>query len=170
MSQTRISAFWMYVILVVAQMVICNYFYLGYYVTLSLLPALILLMPLSIGTAGVMCIAFVTGFAVDAFAEGLIGLNILALVPVAFFRRRILSLVFGPEIFVRGANVSIQRNGLGKVISSLLIAQAIFLIVYIWADTAGTTPFWFDLLRFLASLVCGLPLGLLAENLLEDRP
>lgn len=169
MKNARIPAFWMYLILVVAQMIICNYFYLSYYVTLSLLPALILLMPVSIGTVGAMCIAFVTGFAVDALAESLIGLNILALVPVAFFRRGILSLVFGREIFIRGENVSIRKHGLGKVIASLLMAQALFLAIYIWVDTAGTTPFWFDLARFGASLVAGLLLSLLAEDLLEDR-
>ena len=169
MRNARLSVFWMYFILVVAQMIICNYFYLSYYITLSLLPALILLMPVSIGTVGAMCIAFVTGFAVDALAEGLIGLNILALVPVAFFRHGILSLVFGREIFARGENVSIRKQGLGKVIASLLMAQALFLAVYIWADTAGTTPFWFDLVRFMLSLLVSLPLSLLSEDLLEDR-
>lgn len=169
MKSARISAFWIYLIMVVAQMVICNYFYLGYYITLSLLPALILLMPIGVGTLEAMAAAFVTGFAVDALAEGLIGLNMLALVPVAYLRRHILSLVFGREIYAREENVSIRKHGLGKVIVALLMAQALFLAIYIWADTAGTTPLWFDLARFAGSLIVSLPLSLLAEDILEDR-
>ena len=169
MKSNSVSVFWMYLILVVAQMVICNYFYLSYYITLRLIPALILLMPINIGTVEAMVAAFITGFAVDALAEGVIGLNILALVPVAYLRRHILSLVFGREIFAREENVSIRKHGLGKVIVALLMAQALFLMIYIWADTAGTTPFWFDLARFVGSLLVSLPLSLLAEDLLEDQ-
>ena len=67
MKPTRISFFWMFVILTFAQMLITNYLHLSYYITLSILPTLILFLPIRIGTVGAMIIAFLTGFAVDFF-------------------------------------------------------------------------------------------------------
>lgn len=169
MTTRRIGFGGIYLILLLAQMLICNYLHLSYYITLSLLPALILCLPIHIGTVGAMCIAFVTGWAVDFFAEGLIGLNILALVPVAFSRRGILGLVFGGEIFARGEDPSPSKNGVGRMFLALLIAQSLFLAVYIWADSAGTRPLWFDICRFLASLPFGVLLSMLSADILTDR-
>lgn len=171
MKPTRISFFWMFVILTFAQMLITNYLHLSYYITLSILPTLILFLPIRIGTVGAMIIAFLTGFAVDFFAEGLIGLNMLALVPVAFVRRQLLTLVFGGEIFARQEDPSASKSGFGAVLLAILLAQALFLGIYIWADGAGMRPIWFNLLRFACSLGAGTALSLFAADLLsgDDR-
>ena len=166
MRPTRISFFWMFVILTVAQMLITNYLHLSYYITLSLLPTLILFLPIRIGTVGAMVIAFITGFAVDFFAEGLIGINMLSLVPVAFIRRSLLSLVFGGEIFARQEDPSAGKNGIGAVLLAILLAEALFLAVYILADGAGMRPVWFNLIRFVCSLGVGTVLSLFAADLL----
>ena len=169
MRQPRITFVGMYLILLLAQMVICNYFHLTYYVTLSLLPSLILFLPSRIGTVGAMLIAAATGLVVDALAEGLPGLNMFALVPVAFARRGILSLVCGSELYANGENLSMKKHGIGKVLTVLLIGQGLFLSLYIWADNAGTSPFWFSFLRFLCSLAAGVLLSLIAGDLLSDN-
>ena len=166
MRPTRISFFWMFVILTVAQMLITNYLHLSYYITLSILPTLILFLPIRIGTVGAMVIAFITGFAVDFFAEGLIGINMLSLVPVAFIRRSLLSLVFGGEIFARQEDPSAGKNGIGAVLLAILLAEALFLAVYILADGAGMRPVWFNLIRFVCSLGVGTVLSLFAADLL----
>lgn len=169
MRPRRIGFTGMYLILLLAQMVICNYFHLTYYVTLSLLPALILFLPTRIGPVWTMLIAAATGLVVDALAEGLPGLNMFALVPVAFARRGILSLVCGSELYANGENLSLKKHGTGKVATVLLIGEALFLALYIWADSAGTTPFWFNFLRFLCSLATGVALCLAAGDLLSDN-
>ena len=166
MRPTRISFFWMFVILTVAQMLITNYLHLSYYITLSILPTLILFLPIRIGTVGAMVIAFITGFAVDFFAEGLIGINMLSLVPVAFIRRSLLSLVFGGEIFARQEDPSAGKNGIGAVLLAILLAEALFLAVYILADGAGMHPVWFNLIRFVCSLGVGTVLSMFAADLL----
>ena len=166
MRPTRVSFFWMFVILTVAQMLITNYLHLSYYITLSILPALILFLPIRIGTVGAMCIAFITGWSVDFFAEGLIGINMLALVPVAFVRRPLLSLVFGGEIFARQEDPSAGKSGVGSVLLAILLAQALFLLIYVWADGAGLRPGWFNVVRFLLSLGIGTVLSMFAADLL----
>ena len=105
----RNNFFFLYVLLVAAQMLICNYLHLTSYVMLSLLPAMILCLPTKIGTPAALLIAFATGTAVDLIAEGALGINTVALLPVALLRRRICDFIFGEELVVRGEDFSIRE-------------------------------------------------------------
>ena len=155
-----------YAVLVIVQMLICNYFHLSAYLMLSILPVMVLCLPVRIGTTGAMIIAFITGLAVDLLAEGMLGINALALVPVAYFRKGIIRLVFGEELFAQKEDFSVRRNGFGKVAFAIFIAQALFLLVYIWADGAGTRPFSFNAIRFGVSLLAGWAVSLLIIDIL----
>jgi rod shape-determining protein MreD len=156
--------FAVYAILVVAQMLLSNYFHLTQYILLSILPVMVLCIPLNVSTSASMVIAFVTGLLVDLLSEGLLGLNALALVPVAFARKEMVRLIFGEELLARGEDFSVRRSGLGQVVLAMVLAQALFLFIYIWADSAGTRPFWFNFLRF----ICSLPAGVLVSLLVVD--
>jgi len=79
----RHDRFLTYTIIVIAQMLICNYLHLSHYVTVSILPVAILCLPSRVESIPAMLIAFATGLAVDLLSDGLTGLNTLALVPVA---------------------------------------------------------------------------------------
>ena len=140
------------------------------YLMFTILPVMVLCISIRIGTLGTMLIAFVTGLTVDLLSEGLLGLNALSLVPVAFCRNGIIRLVFGNEVFARGEDFSAQRNGLGKVILATLIAYALFLAVYVWVDSAGMRPLSFNAIRFAVSLVAGLLASLLCLGLLAPDP
>lgn len=155
-----------YVLLAIAQMLICNYFHVSPYVMLSILPVMVLCIPIRVGTVGAMGIAFVTGLVVDLLSEGLLGLNVLALVPVAFARNGILRLIFGAELFSHKEDFAIRKSGFGKVALAVFLAQALFLAVYIWADGAGTRPMMFNLIRFGASLAAGFLVSLLLVDVL----
>ena len=158
-----------YILLVVVQILLCNYFHVTPYITLSILPILILCLPLKISTVAAMIIAFVTGLSVDFLAEGLIGINALALVPVAYVRKSLIGFVFGEDLISRGEDFSIRKNGLGEVSMAILLVQSLFLIIYIAADGAGTRPFWFNAARFGASLAAGYLVALLlVDTLVPD--
>ena len=156
--------FAVYVILVVAQLLLSNYFHVTQYILLTILPVMVLCIPLKINTSLTMLIAFVTGLTVDLLSEGLLGLNALALVPVAFARKEMVRLIFGEELLSRGEDFSVRRSGIGQVLLAMALAQALFLFIYIWADSAGTRPFWFNLVRF----ICSLPAGVLVSLLVVD--
>ena len=166
----RKPVFWLiYVLLVIAQLLLTNYLRVSPYLMLTILPVMVLCISIRTGTLGAMLIAFVTGLAVDFLSDGLPGLNALALVPVAYCRNGIIRLVFGTEVFAREEDFSVQKNGFGKVFQALLIAQVIFLVIYIWVDGAGMRPFSFNAIRFAVSLVAGIlislpTLGLLAPD------
>lgn len=163
--------FWLiYVLLVIAQILLTHFLRVSPYLTLCILPVLVLCIPIRVNTAVAMLIAFVTGLTVDLVGEGVLGLNTLALVPVGFLRNRIIQLVFGSEVFARGEDFSARRNGLGKVALAVLIAEAVFFLIFVWVDAAGTRPFGFNLLRYLCSLGGSMLLSMLCIDLLAPDP
>ena len=158
-----------FILLLIVQICICNFFRLSQFVMLSILPAMILLIPIRRNTVYTMIIAFATALATDLLADGMIGLNIAALVPVAFARKGIIRLVFGEEIFARKEDVSIPRQGLWKMSLAIIMAQTLFLAIYIILDGAGTRPVWFGFARYGASLAGGYILSLFVADILSPE-
>ena len=165
----RVDFFLAYFLLAVIQILITNYLHLSYFITLTILPVMVLSIPIRYSTNAALFIAFATGISVDLLADGVLGLNTLALVPVAFLRNTTISLVFGEEMFSRKEHFSVRRNGFTKVALAILFVQALFLIIYITADGAGTRPFWFNLLRFVCSLITGFIVSLVAVEALSPE-
>ena len=166
----RKDSFWIaYLLLLVAQLLISNYFHFTPYVTLSILPVMVLCISTGIGTVGTMLIACASGLLVDGLSEGVLGLNALALVPVAYARNSIIRLIFGDALFARKEDFTVTSQGFGKVAMAILIAQALFLFIYIWADGAGMRPLGFNALRFTASLAAGFLLSLCTLDVLAGE-
>lgn len=161
----------LYCLLLICQIVLCNFSPLGPYITLSLLPAMIFCIPMSISTAVCMIIAFGSGLTVDWLSEGLIGINAASLVPVALARKSIVRIFFGEDLITRGDSFSVNKYGTAKVSAALMSSIAVFLLFYVILDGAGTRPMWFNLAYFGASLLCNWILALLVTHLLtpDDR-
>ena len=105
----------MYILLVIIQILITNYCRFSMLTTVSILPVMILCLPLSVGTIPAMLIAFATGLSTDWLSEGILGLNALALVPVAAVRKPVILLFLGKDLIERQEPISIQKNGLAKI-------------------------------------------------------
>ena len=88
----------LYFLLVIGQIILCNFTNLGPYITLSLLPAMILCVPLTVSTPMCMLLAFATGLSVDWLSEGLIGINAASLIPVALMRKPLIRFFLGEDI------------------------------------------------------------------------
>lgn len=164
--------FWiLYILLAVCQIVLCNYTCLGPYFMLTILPAMVMCIPLSIGTPMCMLIAFATGFSVDWLSEGLLGINVAALVPVALCRKTFIRIFLGEDLINRKDSFSIRKNGAGKISIVISAALMVFLAVYIFLDGAGTRPLWFCVTRFFLSLAANLILSLIVVGVLtpDDR-
>ena len=160
-----------YILLVIVQMVICNYFQFSPYLVISILPAMVLCIPLTISTNLCMLTALITGLSVDWLAEGLIGINASALIPVAYARKTLIRVFLGEDLISRKDTFSFRKNGIGKILMTLLISYALFFAVYIFLDGAGVRPFMFNLTRFVLSMLCSLIPGLLVTGSLtkEER-
>ena len=161
----------LFALLAICQIVLCNYADLGPYLMLSILPAMIMCLPLTLGTASCMLISFLTGLSVDWLSEGLLGINAAALVPVALARKNFIRIFLGEDIINRKDRFSIKKNGVGKIAVTMIAAYMIFLAIYIFLDGAGTRPFWFCAARFAASLAANTLLALLTADILtpDDR-
>lgn len=141
-----------YLLLLTAQILLWNYFNFTQFLTIAILPAMILCLPVRKSTISGMAVAFVSGVIVDFFAGGLVGLTSFALVPAALLRLPVIQLVFGSELKARGEDISFQRQGLQKMILATCIVTAVFLLLFITVESAGTRPLWVDLTKFAASL------------------
>ena len=166
----RKNQFWaVYLLLLLAQLLLSNSVNISTFRTVSILPVMVFCIPTRVGPALAMVIAFATGLVVDLLSEGLLGLNALALVPVAYLRNPIIRLVFGEELFARGEDFSPKRHGLGKSAAATFMAIALFILIYVWADGAATRPFWFNATRYLVSLAVSFALSLAClPNLAPD--
>ena len=161
----------LYFLMTLAQIILCNFTNLGPYVMLSLLPAMVICVPLTVSTPLCMLLAFATGLSVDWLSEGLVGLNAASLVPVALMRKPLIRFFLGEDIITRSDSFSIRKNGIGKISFILLVSLIIFLGIYVFLDGAGTRPVWFNLTRMGVSLACNYILALIVTNILtvEDR-
>ncbi len=161
----------LYVLLVICQIVLCNYCPLGPYITLSILPAMILCLPLKNSNTICMLIAFASALAVDWISEGVLGLNVAALLPVALTRKTIIRIFLGEDLINRSEMFTFRKNGVVKISAAIFTIYAIYLGIYIFLDGAGTRPLWFNLTRFGASLFANWLLALLITGILtpDDR-
>lgn len=153
-----------YLILVISQIIINSLLGISQHLLISLLPMLILCLPVKTGYLAAMFIAFATGLAVDFFSNGLLGMTSFALVPAALCRPLIISLVFGSEVFSRGENITLRRQGVPKFALAILLINAVFFLLYIPLDSAGTRTLGFNILSFVISLLSSSILSLLLVN------
>lgn len=160
-----------YILMVVAQMLLTNYFHFSPLCMITILPVLVLCIPTKIDTPWAMVIAFATGLAVDLFVEGALGLNAMSLVPVAFIRKGLVGVIFGAEPFEHKENISTRKYGFARVSFAIIIVTALFLAIYITAECAGTRPLWFMGSKLGISLAASYLISAMLVNLLsyDDR-
>ncbi len=141
-----------YILLVILQILLWEFFDISQLMLLCIVPTLILCLPTRVGTTASLILAFVTALVLDFFCGSPLGLSIAALLPVAACRRIVVRLVFGAEIYFLGENLSYKRHGWVKFLLGILLMTSVFLIVYILLDSAGTRALWIDILKFICSL------------------
>ena len=161
----------LYTLLVIAQILLCNYGQFSPYLLLTILPAMVLCIPPSVSTISGMLIAFVSALSIDWLSEGLIGLNTAAILPVALMRKGIIKIFMGEDIISRGDRVSYRKNGFAKISTAHAVCLAVFLAIYITLDGAGTRPVEFCLIKGGVSFVCNFLLAIVITNILspDDR-
>lgn len=160
---------WYIVLAVLIQIVISNFVYTGPYINVTLLPFIVLTMPMGWSTVKVMTIATVSALPVDFFAEGVAGLNMAAL---------LLSVIVW-EIFANAftANGQREREGimsiewLGRWRYLLLTVSVltVFLIIHTVLECAGTRPASFIALKITLSCLVNTPLYFLLQAVLLKK-
>ena len=158
-----------FLLLFASQLLLWNYFDFSQYVFIVILPAMLLSLPIGMGRLRLMVLAFGLGLAADFLVNGQLGLTSLALVPVAAVRRWVIQLVFGNELIARGEELSFRRQRLAKFIVAILMLTAVFLLVYLWVDSAGMYSLGFLGIKFFASLLLSTGISLAVAYLLLEE-
>ena len=153
------NASFIFFLLLLGQVLIRHLFLTGPWCVLTLLPTMILCLPTQWSTLRLMFVAFLSGLAVDFFADGLIGLNAFSLVPVALARRLMLVRFFNEELVLRGETLSWRKWGLPRILGCVLLCTALFLILYVSVDAAGERAFLPCLSTFASSLAADMLLS-----------
>lgn len=162
--------FWIvFVVLAVVQIVLCNFLYLSRYAVLSILPVLILMLPLRYGNIVMMLIAFALGFVVDFFSTGTIGLTSAALLPVGLARNGVVAVLFGDELGPREGELSLNWFGIPKFALATLILCSLYFLVFVWIDASGTLSFWACVLRFALSTLLSTAVCLVVAKILRPE-
>ena len=161
----------LYFLMVLGQMVLCNFADFGPYVMLTMLPAMVICIPLTVSTPLCMLLAFATGLSVDWLSEGLVGINAASLIPVALMRKPLIRFFLGEDLITRSDSFSIKKNGLFKIAVVMFTALIAYLGLYVFLDGAGTRPTWFNFTRLGLSTICCLALSFIVINILspDDR-
>ncbi len=158
-----------YLLLLCAQILLWNFFNFSQFLMIAYLPALVICLTLRASSARDMILAFIFGLICDFFCGAPLGLTSFALVAVAALRRPVIMLVMGSEVFSRGEDVSPYRQGWGKIAIVTTILTFVFLLIYVWVDSAGTRAFWVDLLKVSLSLLISTPISLYIIELLSHK-
>ncbi len=157
-----------YVLLLICQMLMCNYLNFSPLTYVAILPVMIMCIPLEVGTILTMLIAFFSGLLVDIAADSVIGLNAFALVPVALIRSTLMQVLFGTTPS-RREKFDFQTRGFWRVSLVVFIGLTIFLTLYIWADGAGLHNFGFNFLRYICSLLLSYVFSLVAVSYFSPK-
>jgi multidrug efflux pump subunit AcrB len=99
----------------------------------------------------------------------MLGLTTCALLPVALARNRLIRLVFGTELMSRQEDISIHKQGGGKVFLTILLATTLFFAVFIPIDCAGTRSMSFMATRFLLSVALSSAVSYYVAGVLAPR-
>lgn len=158
--------FVIFALLCVAQAIIENYFLFSQYILIGLLPLLVLSLPPRYTTPVALLLAFAAGFAVDFVGTGSLGLTSCALLPVALLRPTLLRLASGDEVLTGRDEPPTGRQSTTAAALTISLGCLAFFVVYVWVDSAGTRPFWFNLVRTLLSTGVSALLCILLNNFL----
>ena len=158
-----------YLILLVIQIILGDLLNLSQYVVICFLPVMILSLPITYNTTQLLVISFASALAVDFFTNGMLGLTTCALLPVALARNRLIRLVFGTELMSRQEDISIHKQGGGKVFLTILLATTLFFAVFIPIDCAGTRSMSFMATRFLLSVALSSAVSYYVAGVLAPR-
>ena len=156
-------------LLFLLQLVISDYVHLGPWITLCLLPLLILQIPRSRSPHVAMLIAFGLGLGLDILSDGVPGLNAFAAVLAAAPRKFFYRLLVNADRQDKTEVPLLRETGLLKYLKYLGVLTAIYLAAYTLVDCISVRPLGYIAAKFLISWVASTALCLLLALPIQNR-
>lgn len=158
-----------FVLMLAIQLVLARYAQTPH-MYICMLPAMIMCLPMALPTWLCCVIAFACGMSVDFLADGMLGLNAAALLPVALCNKYFVGTFINSDIVERNYSFSFWQNGLGKIGGTLLLHVLIYSVIYTLLDTLDSRDITFILIKMLCSILASTVFGLVVINILCPRP
>lgn len=149
------------ILIVIIQTIIANFIYAGAYITISLLPFILLMLPMQWSTARVLAISVLVSLPADVFAEGVIGLNMASLLPAALVREWMIRIFAAGGQRDREGTVSSDWLGRGRMIIFISVILIVFLALYVIIECSGTRSAVFILSKTAVSYAVNMAIYLL---------
>ena len=158
-------------LLIICQILLSEYVNIWPLLYIAIFPQFIILLPPAINKIVHLLIAFVLGMAIDIFADGVLGLNAAALVAMAYVRPSFL------KITLSKANLDTTDNQplLPRTVEIQKLAMlngcmlAIFFLVYILLDSAGSFPLWYTILKIAVCTTVNCIISLICSKVLFEK-
>lgn len=166
---SKFSNILFFVLVFLLQLVITDYLHLGPWITVNLLPFLILLIPLQRSEYIVMLSAFGLGLLLDILSGGVLGLNAFAAVVTAGPRKMLYRLLVNRDRQDPTEIPLIGNIGWAKYLKYLLALTALYMAAFILLDCVSVRPLGFILVRFAASTLASTGLELLLALSFQNR-
>lgn len=166
---SKFSNILFFVLVFLLQLVITDYLHLGPWITINLLPFLILLIPLQRSEYIVMLSAFGLGLLLDILSGGVLGLNAFAAVVTAGPRKMLYRLLVNRDRQDPTEIPLIGNIGWAKYLKYLLALTALYMAAFILLDCVSVRPLGFILVRFAASTLASTGLELLLALSFQNR-
>ena len=158
-------------LLIICQILLSEYVNIWPLLYIAIFPQFIILLPPALNRSAHLLIAFVLGMAIDIFADGVPGLNAAALVAMAYIRP------FFLKITLSKANLDTTDNQplLPRTVEIQKLAMlngcmlAVFFLVYIMLDSAGSFPFWYTILKIAVCVIVNCIISLVCSKVLFEK-
>ena len=159
------------VLLIICQILLSEYVNIWPVLYIAIFPQFIILLPPKMNRSLHMLTAFALGLAVDILADGVLGLNAAALVAMTYARPSILKLVLSKAGMDNTDNAPLLPRTVEIPKLALLntILLAIFFIVYVLIDSAGSMPFLYTLMKIILSIVANLVISMICSTVLFEK-
>lgn len=158
-----------YAVVILLQVIINNYVYLGPMVYICLIPLLIIYLPLDQKPYISLVIAFGLGLIIDLLSDGVLGLNAGAATLVALVYKPLFYPIFQKNNYSKKYIPPIRESDVWHHMLYLLIILAIYFLFYIAFDGLATTTVVVSLVRYLFNIAINLALAIVVDLTLFNK-
>lgn len=158
-----------YAVVILLQIIINNYVYLGPMVYICLIPLLVMYLPLDQKPYISLIIAFGLGLIIDILSDGVLGLNAGAATLLALVYKPLFYPVFQKNNYSKKFIPAIRESNIWHHVLYLLIIIAIYFLFYIAFDGLATTTLIVSLTRYLVNVAVNLVLAVVVDVTLFNK-
>jgi hypothetical protein len=158
-----------YAVVILLQIIINNYVYLGPMVYICLIPLLVMYLPLDQKPYISLIIAFGLGLIIDILSDGVLGLNAGAATLLALVYKPLFYPVFQKNNYSKKFIPAIRESNIWHHVLYLLIIIAIYFLFYIAFDGLATTTLIVSLARYLVNVAVNLVLAVVVDVTLFNK-